>query len=203
MAGRSVVPFDGSTSSTSPGAGGNPSVIATPAADLAMVAGVLDVPPLATIPPGGRIPGTPPSRRSASPGKRHMRRAASPYGRPTTAQLRPRGLPLAPPSTHGSSLAGGQTSSAQSAPSPQPPVTIKTALPKEKAPAARPAPVLPEEEEDVGLDVGSPPPPYTRRSRERTQATEQLPRLSSVAKLTPLMKELEASNEKLRAAYSE
>ena len=80
-------------------------------------------------------------------------------------------------------------------------MTIKSALPKEKAPEARPALVLPDEEEDFGLDDGLPPPPYTRRSRERTRATEQLPKLSSVAKLTPLMKELEASNEKLRTAY--
>ena len=82
-------------------------------------------------------------------------------------------------------------------------MTIKPALPKEKAPEARPAPVLPEEDEDLGPDNGLPPPPYTRRSRERTRAAEQPPKLSSVAKLTSLMKELEASNEKLRAAYSE
>ena len=82
-------------------------------------------------------------------------------------------------------------------------MTIKPALPKERAPEARPAPVLPEEKEDFGLDDGFPPPPYTRRSRERTRETKQLPKLSSMAKLTPLMKELEASNEKLRAAYSE
>jgi hypothetical protein len=82
-------------------------------------------------------------------------------------------------------------------------VTIKPALPKEKAPAGRPTPILLEEEEDIGLDDGFPLSSCTRRSRERTRTTEQLPKLSLVAKLTPLMKELEASNEKLRAAYSE
>jgi hypothetical protein len=82
-------------------------------------------------------------------------------------------------------------------------VTIKLALPKEKTPEAHPAPVLLEEDGDHGLDDGFPSPPYTRRSNERTRATEQLPKLSSVAKLTPLMKELEANNKKLRAAYSE
>lgn len=95
MVGKSVVPFVGSDLPTGLGGEGNPSIAAAPAENLVLVASALDVTPLASILPGRRILGTPPSRHSASSGRTKRRgRTTSPYSRPTMADIRPKGFHL-------------------------------------------------------------------------------------------------------------
>jgi hypothetical protein len=83
------------------------------------------------------------------------------------------------------------------------------ALFKDKVPesqsrkVAHPAPAIQEEDEDVGLNDGPPLLSHTRRSGKRTRDAEQPPKIPSMANLTPLMRDLEACNEKLRITFSE